>query len=115
MSAQKSIPFYYEKLNYLISRKNGAFSECPIAKEKHNMRHVIITDLHHAGIHNTKVSRKLYPNVVHSIINLIPVNNFYHIANGSYGRKSEMWAKKWQKFLENPIHKKCNKFVNEIK
>lgn len=110
--AKKSIPFYVEKWDYLTSRKQGHI--CPIAYEKSNIL-APVTDLHHAGIHNIKWVRDKYYLVVHSLLNLIPVSNHFHLKYGSYGKRSEMEIEKWQKFLENPIHWKCKVFVNEVR
>jgi len=107
MPAPHTIPNYEEKFEYLTTRRNGAGVECLIAINGFNIHGVRVNELHHAGIHNTKVNRKIYPDVVHSPFNLMPVNHEYHMIRSSYGRKPGLWAEKLQKFLMNPIHWKC--------
>lgn len=114
MSAPRSIPFYEEKFNYLTSRKGGAGQSCPIAKYL-NSAPVPVHDLHHAAVHNTKTNRKIYPFFLHSLLNLLPVNHDLHLIRGSFGRKTDFYAAKWERFLSAPRHWKCKIFVNEAR
>lgn len=104
------IPFYNEKFCYLYERQKGI---CPIAVD---CGYLYFPDvIHHAGIHNTLVNRKLYPDLINSIVNLKVVNNDFHLKYGNYGLKSRQWAEKWQKFLTKKHHRKINNFVNKVK
>jgi len=108
--APKSIPPECREniFNYLIEK---SLNICPIAfREK---GYFITPDcLHHAGIHNTKLNRKLYPAVVHSVFNLMAVKNDpWHLTNASYGIwKGDLRAQGLQKFLER--HPMICKWVN---
>lgn len=108
------IPHRFEKFLYLVNRKNGKGMYCPIAREKKG-KSLPTSDMHHAGIHDTKVNRKLYPNLIHSLLNLKAVSNQYHLQYPSWGKRSQLWAENCQEFLENPVHWKCNEFVNNLR
>ena len=109
--APEKIPFYFSKFKYLVLRKDFQYMECPIAKSL-GKRLVKADALHHAGIHNTGENRARFPLVVHSLINLLPVNNNFHLIRGSYGIKPDSWAEAWQRFLSKPAHWKCRIFLN---
>lgn len=57
-------------------------------------------ELHHAGVPNTKINRKLYPLLIHSIWNLKIVNHWLHMTHGSFGRMSVREARSREAFLE---------------
>ena len=87
---------------------------CPIAMSDGFYAHG--QDLHHARMPNTKTNRKLYPLVIHSMLNLMYVNHDYHLQNGRFGqRKGYLWAEKAQAFLEKNSHKNIRAFVNGMK
>ena len=96
---------YEEKFNFLI-RKYGI--RCPIAAEKGGQVD-IVTDLHHL-CHNTKWRRKKFPLFIDSILNLRPVSNKHHLANGSWGKISDTKAEKYERFLNK--HPGISNFVN---
>ena len=95
---------YKEKFEYLASRNNW---RCPIALERDVIAQV--TDLHHK-LHNTKVNRKLYPLFIDSMLNLVPVNNAWHLKYPSWGREPYYRAEKYESFLNR--HPKVFMFVN---
>lgn len=96
---------YQEKFEYLANRNNW---RCPIALEKDAIAQV--TDLHHYRVHNTKVNRKLYPLFIDSMLNLVAVNNAWHLKNPSWGREPYFEAEKYELFLSR--HPKIDKFLN---
>ena len=103
------IPYYEKKFEYLINRRTGKGGLCPIATARGFLERA--NSLHHR-CHNTKTNKKKYPLFIDSLLNLLPVNNSYHLVNGSWGRISDLQAEKYQRFLEK--HSKCCKFVNEV-
>lgn len=108
---------YEIKWEYLTNKYGH---RCPIWEEKKHINpawHMpkFVTDLHHP-LHNTKTNRKLYPLLIDSVINLIPVENGEHLNNGSW-KPAHLpkvldgeWARKWERFLEK--HPKIAKWVN---
>lgn len=110
MIAPKVIPNAFEKSVYLDKHQKYT---CPIAKEKINpkkLRGYYPSQLHHAGVHNTKVNRKKYPLFLHSLMNLKLVNHNLHMQFGSWGKISDIEAEKRERFLER--HPLICKFVN---
>lgn len=103
--APKRVPNRLAKVEYL-SLKQGFC--CEIAKNKGYYANC--DEIHHAMIHNTKVNRKLYPRLVHSLWNLMLVSHNEHMRNGSYGRISNREAAKREAFLRRHpcIAKKLN-------
>lgn len=81
---------------------------CPIAM--HHKQLARVEDLHHAAIHNTKWARKKYPNFIHSVFNLMPVNNAWHIRHTSFGKWKEVVVVAFEMFLQN--HKDINEWAN---
>lgn len=72
--------------------------ECPIAK---SMGHwAECQEIHHALVHNTALNRKLYPRLMHSLWNLMPVNHYFHMNNGSFGIISQKEARSREDFLQ---------------
>ena len=71
-----------------------------------------ITELHHC-IHNTKINRKRFPNYIHSLWNLVGVNHWWHLNNGSWGKISLKEADIREAFLKR--HPRINKFMNEVR
>jgi hypothetical protein len=114
MTAPKLIPNYNDKFDYLATRKKLSGSVCPIGLEKFG-RCDAVHDLHHAGIHNTELNRKLYPVLVHSTLNLVPVNHDNHLNFPSYGRRGPLWAEKLEEFLNEKRHWKFRVFVTTSK
>ena len=82
-------------------------SYCPIAEE--NNRIAIVTDLHHL-CHKTKWRIKKYPLFIHSMLNLRPVSNHWHLKYPSWGKITDFQAEKYERFLEK--HKKISDFLN---
>ena len=110
MIAPKVIPNVFEKHVYLDKHQKN---RCPIAKEKINPKHWSVylpSQLHHAGVHNTKVNRQKYPLFIHSLFNLKLVNPNLHMQFGSWGKISYREADKRERFLER--HPAICKFVN---
>ena len=109
-NAPIKIPDRDAKMRILVE-KYGPW--CPIALSKSNEREKV-TDLHHQHLHNTKTNRKLYPLLLHSLWNLVPVSNRYHVVFGSYCRGGERWGdiecQKRERFLER--HKCFSKALN---
>ena len=97
---------YQDKFIYLADRQSWV---CPIALEKNKLAEV--TDLHHYRCHNTRPNRKKYPLLIDSLLNLVAVNNAYHLSNGSWGRASDLECERIEKFLER--HPKIAKWVND--
>lgn len=108
MTATQSVPRNcWSKIFLFLAGRNNF--KCPIAAEYGE--HVAPTDLHHAGMPNTATNRKLYPLVIHSMLNLVPVSHDYHMAHGRWGqRKGYAWAERYQRFLER--HPLAAQFVN---
>jgi hypothetical protein len=100
--APKTIPHAKEKADYLKKHQHW---QCPMSGLT-----LHLTDLHHAGIHNSKVNRKKYPLFIHSLMNLKLINHKYHMENGSWGKISYLEADKRERFLER--HPLIAKFVN---
>lgn len=96
---------YSEKFAYIFKKQSGC---CAIAKSKGKIAQM--TELHHAGVNNSKVNRRLYPLFIDSVWNLIGVNHDYHLQSGSFGRISFLEAEKRERFLERHpvIAKKIN-------
>ncbi len=100
------IPNYQAKFEYLYLKQNG---RCAIATS--HGRIAAITELHHAGRHNTGADRKLYPLLVNSLWNLVAVNHLWHMKYPAWGKqKGTEWASKREAFLgRHPrIAKKLN-------
>jgi len=108
----KSIPpICHENIFDFMANRNGGV--CPIAREHGEFARP--EDLHHAGMPNTKTNRRLYPYVIHSMLNLQPVNHQWHMAHGRWGqRKGFLWAERYQRFLEKPCHERARLFVNGV-
>lgn len=70
---------------------------CAIAQESGEV--AIPTDLHHAGVPNTRLNRIRFPRFVHSLWNLKFVNHLLHLGNGSFGRISLREAGRREAFL----------------
>jgi hypothetical protein len=104
------IPNYTEKWEYLVN-KHGVF--CPIQRhylpKSQTALKARVTDLHHM-CHNTKWRRKNYPLFIHSLLNLLPVNNAWHLKHGAFKKIDDLQAAKYEKFLSN--HPKISEFVN---
>ena len=98
---------YPEKFMYLAERIGWS---CCIAS--HYGEADIVTDLHHYRIHNLKWVRKKYPLFVDSLLNLMPVNNAWHLQHGSFGKIPEIDVAKYERFLER--HPKIAKWVNDV-
>ena len=105
MKAPKRVPNRVAKVTKLNQLQGF---NCAIAASMN--RHADTHDLHHAGVANTIVNRKLYPRLIHSLWNLKLVNHWAHIQNPSFGRISYREARKREAFLEaHPcIAKKLN-------
>jgi len=88
------IPNYETKHNYLFQRHRGY---CPIARSRGRL--AAVTDLHHAGVHNTKVNRARYPLLINSLWNLVAVNRGWHMQYPSWGRIPYLEAEKREAFL----------------
>lgn len=88
------IPHWRAKLEYLVTRQGG---ECPIGDSIGNPWPA--EELHHTGVHNTKVNRRMYPLYIHSLWNLLAVNHECHMQRGSFGRISYLEAAKREAFL----------------
>lgn len=56
-------------------------------------------DLHHAGIHNSKVNRKLYPLFIDSVWNLMLADHEAHLNCPLWGRISYIEADHRERFL----------------
>ena len=104
--APKKVPNREAKVIYL-QWKQGF--RCPIAAAFGQYAGTG-NELHHAGVHNTKTNRLLYPKFIHSVWNLMLVSHKYHMMHGSFGRISDIEAAKREAFLEaHPcIAKKLN-------
>jgi hypothetical protein len=98
--------FYKEKFKYLYMRQNGL---CPIAKEH---GHGATPDALHHRLHNTKENRERFILFIDSILNLVAVNNEWHINNNSWGKITEKEAEKWERFLIR--HHKLAIWVNTL-
>ena len=105
--APKQIPDYERKMDYLKRLYDG---NCAIAT--HHGRTAPIEDLHHALVHNTAPNRRRFPLLIHSIINLLPVNHRLHLANPSWGRISEHQADILEQMLEQ--HPTIARYVNTL-
>jgi len=102
------IPYYEKKWQYLNWHQKG---RCPIAWEKDG-EIVMLHELHHAGIHDTKLNRKRWPLLIDSLLNLKLVNHNYHMMWPSWGRISDLEADRKERFLER--HPKICEFVNTV-
>jgi len=112
-NAPVKIPFYEEKFEYLRGKQNVSIFKgvCAISMTliKNGIRPM--TELHHAGIHNTKTNRKLYPILIHSPFNLVGVDKWYHEQYRNFGKKSKVWADRIEKFLQSKHHNKWRNFA----
>lgn len=93
--APTRIPNYLKKAEYIICRQLG---HCAIAWAYH--KRADITELHHAGVHNTKVNRKKYPLLIHSLWNLMGVNHKWHMEHPYFGRIHYQQADRREAFLQ---------------
>lgn len=93
--APKQINNYEAKLRHIIWKQEAC---CAIAAETGIT--APITELHHAGVHNTKINRKRFPLLIHSLWNLRGVNHNIHLCNGSWGKISLIEADKREAFLQ---------------
>jgi hypothetical protein len=100
------IPNYQAKWEYLTN-KYGVL--CPIQQHYNKGDIAMVTDLHHR-CHNHKWRRKAYPLFIHSILNLIPVNNAWHLKHGSFWKIDDGKALRYERFLQR--HPKLSEFVN---
>lgn len=100
------IPNYQAKWEYLTN-KYGNF--CPIEKHYKQVSSCMVTDLHHR-CHNHAWRRKAYPLFIHSMLNVVPVNNAWHLKHGSFRKIYDDVAGKYERFLER--HPKMCRFVN---
>lgn len=101
---------YQAKFEYL-AKKQGWL--CVIWKDKYSDKYPPerLTDLHHLT-HNTKQNRARFPKLIDSLLNLVAVSNRWHLANPSWGRRSDLEAERVEKFLER--HPKISKWVNDL-
>lgn len=84
---------------YLINRKKGN-RNCPIAKEKGRRGHRRAwSDCLHHRFANTKAHRRLVPLFIDSMLNLLPVNNAWHLQWPSFRRIRRPVAFKREMFL----------------
>jgi len=103
------IPNYTQKWEYLI-KKNGPY--CPVQRDKGDESSPLLcTDLHHR-CHNTKWRLKKFPLFMNSLLNLLPVSNFFHLKYPSNNKITDFQAEKYERFLER--HPKISEFVNGI-
>ena len=104
-AAPKKVPNRSLKVKHLLVMQGY---ECPIAKNFGEW--ATPEEIHHAGVHNTEVNRRLYPLLIHSLWNLLLVNHQFHMKHGSFGRMSEKEAASREAFLERHpcIAKKLN-------
>lgn len=109
---KKGIPHWKAKFDYLCRHQGGwcAISKSEATKKAPGGDFVRLfalrsglyaepTELHHAGIHNTEVNRKLYPLLIHSLMNLMAVNHHFHMKFDYYGRISYLEADRREAFL----------------
>jgi len=91
------MPNYEKKLRYLMRKTHGV---CPIALEKDGFS-LGVTELHHI-VHNTKVNRKLFPLLIHSVWNLVAVNHSWHMEYPTWGRRKDwqLEARRRESFLQ---------------
>jgi len=85
---------YIHKVQYLYRRQKGL---CAITGEPLQAHYK--QDLHHAGVYNTKVNRKLYPLFIDSVWNLVLVDHEAHLDRPLYGRISYREADHREAFL----------------
>lgn len=71
---------------------------CPIAFEAGLFKMQV--ELHHAHLHNTITNRMLYPLVIHSIVNLVPVSHEWHMQRQNWRPSKHFNAAAWQRFFE---------------
>lgn len=107
------IPNYWRKLGYLSDHQKGMCAICKSKNIQYDIRQLIVYDLHHAGIHNTKVNRKKYPLFIHSLMNLKMVRHSLHMQYPCFGKISYLEADKRERFLER--HPLIARFVNEVR
>ena len=103
---KKGMPHYDDKFEYLANKQKWI---CPISQYCHKP---IMIDkvLHHYRVHNDKYNRKKYPLLLNSMLNLMPVNNDYHLAHPSFGGITDYQADKIERFLEK--HPRISSWVN---
>lgn len=100
---------YEAKYSYL-NRRQGF--NCAIAAIEGKA--ALVTDLHHK-CHQAKWRHKKFPLFMDSLLNLVGVNNMYHLWKPQFEKISDMRAVKYEAFLSNPIHWKFREFVHTAK
>ncbi len=104
-AAPKRVPNWDWKWEYLV-KHYGPWCPISISIGLHNF----VDCLHHAGVHNVDANRRAFPLLVHSVLNIRPANNAFHVSNGSWGKISLLEAEKWERFLER--HPRIAAWVN---
>jgi len=121
--APKGIPHREVKRDYFLEvcKRNlfaGTNGICQVAVDERKMGHfpvcLPVQELHHAGVHESKLNRSLYPNLVHSVINIFGLSKKHHTERPHYGKMTRVEADKWERFLSQKHHRKICTWVNTL-
>lgn len=104
--APKKVPKAREKFEYLAERQSWICAiwlhlrretpDCRLARKMWPPPRP--TDLHHR-VHNTETNRKVFPRSIHSLINLVAVNNALHLTMPSFEKKTLLEADRIERTL----------------